>query len=116
MNATEILQASTDGLIRPEQWQAARRADECVWRSPRVSRLAKIYDHAITRAIGSTDARLLANAMLCHWLYCQTTAQGYSADMMRRDLANAVSQASGHSRRMQWAARLAGGDALPTEK
>ena len=106
-----ILQATHDGPISPEQWQAAERADELARRrrTPRVQRLERIYNRTSDRAIGSTDGRTLATATLAHWCYCRAT-DGYDGQRMIDDCLYMQSRATTYSQRSQWCARLAGGD------
>lgn len=71
ISETSLLQARIDGPIRPEAWLAALAADRTrlTARPARQRRLARLYDRADRRAIGTAEPRLLANATLAHWLY-----------------------------------------------
>jgi len=88
ISALFLLQAGNDGPISDDAWQSAEKAD-CIRvanRPARQRRLARIYDRADRRTIGSTDPHILAKATLAHWLYIRSTGGGsYSWPKMASD-------------------------------
>lgn len=98
MGRTALLQARYDGPIPAKSWHAAEAADRAhlAARPARQRRLARLYDRADRRAVGSTDPRVLATATLAHWLYVRATGgPPYSWPRMASDYRHGLLDRAG---------------------